>query len=470
MGSKRAKRKLDNRQNRWFERLIAILALLNLGLVFFDLSYLHLRDFYLQVVPSLTQVYDPVKGVEPHPETQNYLSAVNQLEQQVLQTGLRSPQAESSLAELRILSNQMIEDNPFDLANKSGTLAKIKNEIRLRVGEKSAREAFATFWSPAYLSQAGWQQELTFFNTQIQPLIQTNYYRDINRLGKFVDYFWLIDLPFIIIFSLELLARTFYISRSNPQLNWLEAILRRWYDIFLVIPFWRWLRVIPVTIRLYQADLLNLEPLRAQLNHDFAISFAEEITEMVGIQVIDQMQDSIRRGDLARWLFHPETRRPYVQVNNTNEVKAIATRLVNVSLYDVLPRIQPNIEALMHHSIESTLNESPVYRQLQNVPGLSHLPTQMTENLTKDLSQRAYSTLIKALEDPVGAELIANLITNFRDVLEDELQKKHNLQQIHAWLIDMLEEIKINYIKSIAENRMEKIVEEAEQLRYVSQR
>jgi hypothetical protein len=94
----------------------------------------------------------------------------------------------------------------------------------------------------------------------------------------------------------------------------------------------------------------------------------------------------------------------------------------------------------------------------------------MTENLTKDLSQRGYSTLIKAFEDPVSAELTSNLIANFRDVLEDELQKKHNLQQIHAWLIDMLEEIKINYVKNIAEKRMEKIVEEAEQLRYVSQR
>ncbi|WP_190806392.1 MULTISPECIES: hypothetical protein [Fischerella] len=66
--------------------------------------------------------------------------------------------------------------------------------------------------------------------------------------------------------------------------------------------------MIPVTIRLYQADLLNLEPLRSQLNHDFAVNFGQEITEMVGIQLIDQMQDAIRQGELARWLFHPETR------------------------------------------------------------------------------------------------------------------------------------------------------------------
>jgi len=57
-----------------------------------------------------------------------------------------------------------------------------------------------------------------------------------------------------------------------------------------VLPFWRWLRVIPVTIRLYQAGLLNLEPARKQLNYDFAVSFAEHIIEMIGVQVIDQLQ------------------------------------------------------------------------------------------------------------------------------------------------------------------------------------
>ncbi|BAZ20628.1 hypothetical protein NIES4073_15050 [Kalymmatonema gypsitolerans NIES-4073] len=454
------------RRNRWFERCIAIVALINLSLVFFDLTYVALRDFYLQALPPLTRIYDPVKGIEPHPETQNYLYKVNELQEEVLQTGLHSPQAASLLSELRVLSSQIIEDNPFDVANKSGTLAKIKNEIRLRTHEQSARAAFATFWSQTYLSQQRWQSEINFFNSQIRPLIETNYYRDIDKVGNFVNLFWLIDLPFVIIFALEYLSRTFYISRHNPNLNWLEAMLRRWYDLFLLLPFWRWLRVIPVTIRLYQAHLLNLEPVRAQLNHDFALSFAGELTEMVGIQIIDQMQDAIRRGDLARWLFHPETRRPYVEVNNTNEIEAIATRLFNISVYDVLPQVQPHLEALVRHTIESTLNESPIYQQIQNIPGLSQLPTQMTENLTKDMSQRVYSSLIKTLEDPVSAKLTDNLITNFRYSLEQELQKTHNLQEIQSWLVDMLEEVKINYVKKIAEGGMEKVVEEAENLRY----
>ncbi|MGB3756174.1 MAG: hypothetical protein WBA07_07350 [Rivularia sp. (in: cyanobacteria)] len=456
-------------RNRWFERLIAILTLINLCLVFFDLTYIPRRDFYLQVLPSVTQLYDPIKGIKHHPETQNYLKKVTEIEAQVLQTGL-SPQAENWLRELRFLSHRMIEENPFDVANKSGTLAKIKNEIRLRTNQQSARDAFDVFWSQTYLSEMGWQSEINFFNSQVKPLINSNYYRDIDRFGNFVNRFWVLDLPFIIIFALEFLARTFYIGRRNPSLNWLEAMLRRWYDLFLLLPQWRWLRVIPVTIRLYQADLLNLEPLRSQLNHDFAVNFAEEITEMVGIQAIDQMQDAIHQGDLARWLFHPETRKPYVQVNQKNEVKAIATRLVNVSICDVLPQIQPHVEALMHHSIASTLNESPIYQQIQNIPGLNHLPNQLAEKLAHDLSQSACNNLIKVISDPVVGELTSNLITNFRDVLEDEIQKKHNIQEFQSLLIDMLEEIKINYVKGINYSGVEKILEEASQIHQIISR
>ncbi len=111
--------------------------------------------------------------------------------------------------------------------------------------------------------------------------------------------------------------------------------------------------------------MLNLEPIRQQLNYDFAISFAEELTELVGIQIIDQMQDYIRQGDLAWWLFHPDSHY-YIQINNRDEVKAIANRLVTVSVRNVLPQIQPDLEALIHHNLAATFKQLPAYQQLPN--------------------------------------------------------------------------------------------------------
>ena len=435
-----------------------------MGLVFFDISYLYARDFYLQAIPSLTQLYDPVKGVKPHPSTENYLQEVENLEAQVVASGLGSPEVENQLTQLSRLSGQIIEDNPFAVADKSSTLEKIKEEMRQRTGINSARDALSRFWHPDYLEDAGWQQEIGFWNSEIRPLIEANYYRDINRFGKFIDYFWLIDLPFVLLFALNFLSRTYQTSRRNPQLNWLEAMLRRWYDVFLLLPFARWLRVIPVTVRLYQSELLNLDPFKAQINRDFAVGFAQEITEMVGIQVIDQMQNSIQKGNVSRWLFQPESRRPYVQINNQSELQVITARLVKVSIYDVLPKIQPDIAALIHHTIQSTLYETPVIRQLQHFPGLNQLPDQLIEQLATNLTKSTYQTLVKALEDPVGAEVTARLTKNFREALEHELQKRHNLQELEQLLVDMLEEIKINYVKNIAEGGIEKTVEEVENL------
>ncbi|MUL36793.1 hypothetical protein [Gloeocapsopsis dulcis] len=456
-----------NRRYRGLERFFAILALVNFCLVLFDYSYVPWRDFYFHTVPAFTQQYDFFKGIEPHRETEHYLAKVNELEQQVEQTGLQSEETEKLLQELQFLSNEMIEDNPFAEANKTGSLAKIKNQIRARMNEESAHKAFDVFWSTTHLSQQNLQQELDFFGEQIRPLLKTNYYRDINTNGKFIDKFWLIDLPFVILFGCEFIVRTYFISRRRPDLNWLQTILRRWFDVFLLLPFWRWLRIIPLTVHLYQSELVDLEPLREQINHDVVINFAEEMTEIVGIRIIDQAQDAVKRGDVAQWVLHPESRRPYININNTNEVQAIASRLLQLTIYQVLPKIQPDIEALLHHNIKTVFNQSPIYKQLQNVPGVGHLPNQVSENLAKDLSQSLYNTFTTILEDPVAAQLADSLMQNFSKTLEAEVQQQHNVQEIQSLLVDLLEEIKINYVKSIAEDGVEKILDESQQIRKI---
>jgi hypothetical protein len=65
------------RRNLFFERVMAVLALVNLLLVIFDISYIPLRDFWLQgrikvfgltlqvPLPPLTQGYDPIKALNP---------------------------------------------------------------------------------------------------------------------------------------------------------------------------------------------------------------------------------------------------------------------------------------------------------------------------------------------------------------------------------------------------------------------
>lgn len=434
----------------WFERLMAIATLLNLSLVAFDLSYIPWRDFYLRKLPELTQWYGSnFKGIEPYRSTNTYLQTVAALEEQIIQTGVRSPQTLSLLEKLRSQSAEMVDEDPFQTADKSGTLERIKRRMREHMGQESSKQAFETFWSPAYLSQTNWNAATTFFNRQIAPLIRTNYFRGIDENGAPIDLFWKIDLTFVVLFGIELLARTFALSRLD-KVTWLDALLWRWYDLLLLLPFWRWLRIIPVLVRLNQAKLVDLKPLSDRLTKGLVTSVAVELTEVVILRAIDQLQALIRQGEISRWLLQSSDGQRYIDLNNVDEGKAIAQHLVTLLVYQVLPQVKPDVEAFMHHALTRILSASPAYSGLERLPGIGNWSNQLTQQLVSQVSQNTYQALIAALEDPVGTDLLQRLVDRFGSSLKTQAQQGAS-EEIQALLVAMLEEFKINYVKRLSE-------------------
>lgn len=458
----RQERRQTQRQANWLEKILALIALANLILVLFDLTYIPLRDFYLQQSPGLVASYDPVKGIEPHRETQRYLDTVDQLERQLVETGPQGSQVAPLLESLSNQSVAIINENPFEVANKIGTLEKIKNRMREHLQQDTAKQAFRVFWSQTYFDQVGWPQALEFFNGEIRPLVATNYFRPVGEGGKFIDRFWRIDQFFVGLFAVEFLIRTFLLSRRHRGTSWLDAMLWRWYDLFLLLPFWRWLRVIPVTIRLYQARLLNLDRVQTQTSQWLAENIAGEVTELVLVRTLSLTQRSIEQGGLVRRLLQPSS---YVTINNTNEIEAIATHLLQLSIYKVYPQIQPDIEALLRHVLTKALNQSPVYRGLQNVPGLGHLPADLAVQLASSLSQTVHTGLTNSLEDAEAAAILRHLRQQFGDVLRSELQEKQTLQEIQSLLADLLEELKLTYLQRSDEENIDQTLAEVHQLR-----
>ncbi|MBF1999940.1 MAG: hypothetical protein IGS38_04410 [Synechococcales cyanobacterium M58_A2018_015] len=455
---------LPKRQHLWIRRWIALLAAVNLALVFFDLTYLNLRPFYVQWFPRLVELYDPIKGIRPHPETQRYIERVAALKSQLAETELDTPEVSAALAELRLYSQQLVQHHPFP-RTEIATLETIRSDLQARTGAETPLVAFERFWSLDHLAQAGWVSELAFWDQQIHPLLAANYYQRVNRFGQPVDYFWLLDLPFLLIFAVDIILRNRAIQRRYFELNWYEALIRHWYDLLLLLPFWRWLRLLPVTIRLQEVDLINLKLLQTEARRDFAIGFAKDVIELAGIQAINEMQAAIDRGDVMRWLLYPESRRTYVQVNNQNEVKIIAARISNIVLYDVFPEIQTELEELIRYSLHYVIfDQVPGYRQLNYLPGLGKLSKQTTERLTETLTQRVYQGLMRMWKDPTMSERTTRLFERFREALAAELQKQQNVQEFENLLIDLLEEIKINYVRRLSETEIAQILDEAERL------
>lgn len=455
-----------------FEKIMAILATVNLSLVFFNITYVPMRDIYFRYLPILTKLYDPVKGIQPNRYTEKYLDKVEQLKNQLEPNSDSSQEINRLLEELRQDSIAMINENPFEIANKSGTLEKIKNRMRKKVpnAEDSAKDAFRIFWSQEYLSQTGWIEEMNWFEDQIEPLMAINYYRPTGENGELIDNFWKIDFPFTIVFALEFIARTFVISRRYVGVTWRDAMLWRWYDIFLLLPFWRWLRVTPATIRLNHARLLDLEPIRAQASRGFVASFARELTEVVLLQTIDRIQQDVNSGELAKRLFSSQ-QREYIDLNDINEIEEILSRLVQIIFCRVMPELQSDIAALLRYNIQGLIRESPAYKRLKQIPGFENIGDRLAEQLVTELSnlasfgpQNAYENMKTAMEDPEGTKLSKQLVAHFGLVLGEEMQKEKTLAEFQSLISAFLEEVKVNYVMEISQEDLDRIIEQSREL------
>lgn len=427
---------------------MAIIASIGFLVAMFDLTYIPWRGFYFKNIPQVTQFYDPYKGIEPHRETQRYLNAVEQLRGIVKSNGLTSAEAKSWLQELDVLSVSLIQNNPFQTAGKTGNLEKIKNEVRDRVGNQSAKGAFAIFWSQEYLLKAGWEKEIGFYDKRIKPLIATNYFRGIDESGDFVDRFWEIDIIFIAIFAGEFLGRLFYIRRHNRQATWQQAIVWRCYDLLLLVPFARFLRIIPVVVRWHQAKFIDSESVRLEVNRLLVGQMINDLTDAVVIQVLQKTQTAVRQGQMIK-LVNSYLNEPHIDLNNINEIEEIVELMLEIVVYRVIPKIQPDLEAIFRHLFNKALLESPAYRNLQLLPGIGELPAQAIDRVIKEVSASIYTALTKVMADPERGKLSQQLTANLTQALGNEMQRGSTIMKIESLLYDLLEEIKVTYINKL---------------------
>jgi hypothetical protein len=124
-------------------------------------------------------------------------------------------------------------------------------------------------------------------------------------------------------------------------------------------------------------------------------------------------------------------------------------------VHQVLPTLRPDIEALLHYTLTSVLEQSPVYRGLSRMPGVNALPQQMSERLVSNATQTAYGSLVTALDDPKGVELTRNLVDRAGKTLRQQLREGDTSRELENLLADLLEEIKISYVRQISEQDIE---------------
>lgn len=455
----------------WTERLLILIAWANLLLVAFHISYVPLRSWYLRgallvrdwgaETPWIGKIvgppgdvrlfYDPIVGIEPERQTLSYVKAVDVLVSELERGGIESPKVPPLLADLRDRSNEMIDQNPFAVADRTGSLEIIKNRMRDRLDLESSTKAFEVFWSVDYLRDRTWIKELKFFDREIRFQLQSNYFRSIGEDGQPADYFGILDTPFIMLFALDFLVRTWWIRRRYSALSWQAAAFSHWWDLIFLLPFARWMRIIPVVVRSNKARFPNLEPIRALVSRGILAGIASELTEVVVLEFIYGLQNSVKSGALSQQILDVASN-PYVEINDVNEFQAILDRLVRLSLYRVLPDVQQDLSQLLAYQMEAVLTRSPAYQALRALPGFSNLSNQLANQVAANLSAIATNMPQKAYDkfstpDPKGEELLDKLVADASASFRKGLAEPETQRELQALIFDLLEELKLSYIK-----------------------
>jgi hypothetical protein len=473
-----------DRAQRIWDHFVAIWASANLLWVAFDLSYVPLRTFWLQrnlqpipsvplvvplpFLPNITPWVDPIKGIEPHRETQTYLERFERLDQALL----RGPDAAAKrlLAEQLELTRQMVDGNPFLASEKSATLEKIKNRLRQRANRDSAKQAAQLLLSEQWLAKRPWMEERRFWREQVLPLVETNYWRSIDENARPTDHAWRIDLLlFQWVFVLDILQRVVRLRRRLPGLSWRDALLRRWFDLPLLLPFWRWLRIGPVVERLQSARLVNLEPLRAVVSRGVVALLALELFEVLALQLLDGAQGLVRSPRLPQRLRALRSHQSVARSDDEQELVELLRIWAPLLLTQVAPRLAPELQGLLDYTLRQSLDRTvvpPPLRQLRPLlqveSGISRqLASGMVDSLL-DVSRRSGERL--AQRDDRQLELLRQCIDRFWDELALALETGTALQRSQDLVCALIEGVKGTYLSQINRASIEGLIQELDLL------
>ena len=460
-----------------WDRVVATIAAINLAWVIFDVTYVPLRNFWLQRtlfplpsinlaiplpwLPDITPAYDRVKGIEPHRDTQGYINHFRRLETAAATKGIDNPEVQQLRLEMVVRNSQLIDENPFVSSGKAGTLEKLKSRLRSRAGMDSAKQAAAHLLGDDHLSEQNWEEERRFWNKSILPLAGSNYWRGTDENGQAIDRSWQIDTPFQILFLLDILIRSFRLKRRYPVITWRDALLRRWIDLPLLIPFWRLLRIIPVTERLSSARLLQLEPLRAVISRGVVAVLALELFEVITLRILDTAQDVVKSPRLPEKIRRLCTHQSVIDEGEP-ELAELLRLWLPLILIQVGPALRPQLVALIGHILRRNLEETAIPGALRTIPGVDNAEQKLSQTLSAglvdsllNLSRNAGDRL--GQKDPVLESLGVETADRFWEELAHKLETGAVLERSQELIAVFLEDLKRS---SMSQLRLQKDVDE----------
>jgi hypothetical protein len=268
---------------------------------------------------------------------------------------------------------------------------------------------------------------------------------------------------------LDILQRVVRLRRRLPGLSWRDALLRRWFDLPLLLPFWRWLRIGPVVARLQSARLVNLEPLRAVVSRGVVALLALELFEVLALQLLDGAQGLVRSPRLPQRLRALRSHQSVVRSEDEQELVELVRIWAPLLLTQVAPRMAPELQGLLDYTLRQSLDRTvvpPPLRQLRPLlqveSGISRqLASGMVDSLL-DLSRRSGERL--GQRDDRQLQLFRQCIDRFWDELALALETGTALERSQDLVCALIEGVKGTYLSQINRSSIEALIQELDLL------
>ncbi len=428
------------------------LALLNVWLIGFDFTYLWLRPLYFEYLPLVVEVYDPIKGIKQQPLTSRYLERIDRLSA-ALARGAPKPVIEAELAELRELSRQLFATDPFKRSGQSRNLGRLEARLRLFFGASSTRAAAEGKWGSggAAALERLWTDDvslaplqgdpglagaLAFFQHELRPLLAVNYHRDYDLDGELVDRGWLVDLPFLLIFTVEFSIRWLLALRRRRYPRWFFFPIFHWYDLLGIVPLpqfrlFRLFRIASIYMRLYRSErsTVGSDPLSRTVKY-FANIINEEISDMVSLRILSESQEEIRGG----------THRRIIRAVIEPRREALARELT-LRMRDVLAstEVRDKVRAFLDANLKSAVENAEALRR---VPLRKSIVQPLVETIGALIFDAIVQTLAGTLDTDQGRDLLQDLVGASIDGLIAELTEGEVEGLVRDISLESLEHVK----------------------------
>ena len=417
-------------------------AVVNLWLIAFDLTYLWLRPAYFHWVPVITRVYDPIKGIEPHPLTEAVLAEVDAVER-LLDTNPRSPRLEPRLEELRRLSRRVLLENPFERSGQSRFFVVLKEQF---ISAARAHETFSPdvydltnmvdrYWSgtPAEL-----RAKLERFDSSSRKGFELNYFREFDESGRLTDNFWVIDLPFLALFWAEFGVRWYLALRRRTYAKWFFFPIFNWYDVLGLVPnryfrVFRLLRAVSIYMRLRRSRLSGVgrDPFSRAVAW-LSNVVTEEVSDRVALRILSELHEEISSGTHSRIIRETvEPRRDEIESVVIHQIQRL------VSEPETMERFRELLLLNLRNAVERT-------DAIRSVP----LPQSILRPVVRFTGEIVLDTTLETIATTVDSEEGERAIREVASSILDEVFDGPGVAQVEELVKDISLQV-IDHIKDV---------------------